>query len=277
MYLRDSEDNELKSCLAICGVPKYLIYSNNGSGRIWRKYALTDTNYLFKQTTPLIFSASSGYINIDIETLAWSGVGTLNPDYLRANEHTDIKGPAITIAVQFGSKWLYLNGTTYEWSDEFHTINYQFDHGNNTKFGKFRALGNWDETMQIDETSGLLVEIPELMIGFVSVYVYHEVNAFTDQPYASGMFDVMLSKLDVKYIPLKEELRTDRSENTYATDTSQAFRDELAVSVDLASYANNTKLATMIWDDSTTPAKLITLGSATVRPEVDLLNRLAAY
>jgi hypothetical protein len=33
----------------------------------------------------------------------------------------------------------------------------------------------------------------------------------------------------------------------------------------------------MIWNDSTTPAKLISLGGATVRPEVDLLNRLATY
>jgi hypothetical protein len=34
----------------------------------------------------------------------------------------------------------------------------------------------------------------------------------------------------------------------------------------------------MLWEsDGTTPVKLLTLGAATIRPEVDLLNRLAAY
>lgn len=277
MYLRDSEDEELKSCLAICGVPQKLIWATGPTQvRLWTKYALTDSNYLFKQKTPLIFAATSGYLNIDIETLAWSGVGMLNPSYVSGNSTID--GPAITIAVQFGSKWLYKNGTTYEWSDEFHTINYKFDPGNNTKFGKFKAAGNWSSDMPIDEVGGLLVEIPELMIGFVSVYVYHEINACTDQPYASGMFDVVLSKLDVSYIPLPEELRTDRSENVYATETSQAFRDELSLGVDLASYANNTKLATMVWEsDGVTPVKLMTLDGASVRPEVNLLNRIASF
>ena len=84
--------------------------------------------------------------------------------------------------------------------------------------------------------------------------------------------------MEVKYVKPKEELLTDRSENVYATETSQAFRDELSLGVDLASYANNTKLATMVWEsDGVTPVKLMTLDGASVRPEVNLLNRLAAY
>lgn len=278
MYLRDSEDNELKSCLAICGNPQKLIWYGgyNPQGRIWNKFALTADNYLFKQTTPLIFSASSGYLNIDIETIAWTGVGGINPDYLAANSAID--GPSVMIAVRFGSKWIYKDGDTYAWSDEFHTINYKFDPQSKTKFGKFKAVGNWDADMPIDEVGGLLVEIPELMVGFVSVQIYHEVNAFTDMPYTSSLFDVIISKLDVSYIPLPEELRTDRSENTYATETSQAFRDELSLGVDLASYANNTKLATMVWEsDGVTPVKLMTLDGASVRPEVNLLNRIASF
>lgn len=279
MYLRDTEDNELKSCLAICGVPKRLIWSGgyNPQGRVWRKFTLTDSNYVFKQTTPLIFSASSGYLNIDIETLAWSGVGMLNPDCPVNNKDLNEPGPSITIAVRLGSKWLYQDGDTYTWDDEFHTINYAFNRGNNTKFGKFKPVGNWSSDMPIDEKDGLLVEISEPMTGMLSVYVYHEVNAYTDQPYVSGMFDVMISKMDVSYIPLPEELRTDRSENVYATETGQAFRDDVSTNLDIASDANNTKLATMLWSDGTTPIKLLTLGGSSIRPEVALLNRMAEY
>ena len=134
--------------------------------------------------------------------------------------------------------------------------------------------------MGIDEADGLFFNIPSLMVGRVEVYVYHEMDCIHGgDSYTNTYpaFEAFISKLDLTYVPLNEELRTDRSENVYATETSQAFRDELSVDCDLASYANNTTLATMLWDDSTTPAKLITLGGASVRPEVDLLNRLAAY
>ena len=92
------------------------------------------------------------------------------------------------------------------------------------------------------------------------------------------MFDVFINKLDVEYVPLKKELLTDRSENVYAQNLSTYFRDEIETGVEIATDANNTKLATMLWEsDGTTPVKLLTLGTATIRPEVDLLNRLATY
>ena len=270
-WWRDKE-GELRSGLMVCGVPQSLLYSYNPiSGRSWSKYALTSSNYLFRQRTPLIFSASKGYLRLDVNTLAWSRADGKMP----ALVYGETMSPTLTMAVQFGNKWLYKTGNSYTWDSNFHTIDLPLE--KKTTDGELKTIGNWDESMGVDESEGIFIKIPNLMTGVVSVYVYPYVNAICLDPYTNAMFDVFISKLDLTYVPLNEELRTDRSENVYATETSQAFRDELSVDCDLASYANNTKLATMLWNDSTIPAKLITLGGASVRPEVDLLNRLAAY
>lgn len=266
------KDGELRSGLMVCGVPKYLLWSYNPvQGRSWSKYALTSSNYLFRQRTPLIFSASKGYLKLDVNTLAWSRADGKMP----ALVYGALRSPTLTMAVQFGNYWLYQSGNSYTWDTTFHTIDFPLE--KNTTDGELKTISNWDESMGVDESEGIFIKIPNLMTGVVSVYVYPYVDALCADPYTNSMFDVFISKLDLTYVPLNEELRTDRSENVYATETSQAFRDELSVDCDLASYANNTKLATMLWNDSTTPAKLITLGGASVRPEVDLLNRLAAY
>lgn len=270
-WWRDRE-NELQSGLMICGVPKYLLWSNTPvQGRTWNKYAMTADNYLFRQRTPLIFAATKGYLKIDINTLAWSNAPGTMPSIV----YGTTQYPTLTIALQFGNKWAYKDGDTYKWSSSFQTIDFPLEHKQTNDV--LKTLGNWSESMGVEESDGIFIEIPEFMVGIVSIRVYPFVNAICADPYTNSMFDVFISKLDLEYVPLKEELRTDRSENVYATETSQAFRDELSVDCDLASYANNTKLATMIWNDSTTPAKLISLGGSTVRPEADLLNRLATY
>ena len=117
------------------------------------------------------------------------------------------------------------------------------------------------------------------MTGEVYVYVYPKL---TGMPWNGGygsleVFMMLIKTLDVEYVSINEELRTDRSENSYVRETSKAFRDTLDLSLDLASDANNLKQASLLWNNATTPAKLITLNGQSIRPEVDLLNRLAAY
>ena len=271
-WWRDRE-NELQSGLMICGVPKHLYFASGPvQGRIWNKYALTADNYLFRQRTPLIFAATKGFIKIDINTLAWSNAPGTMPSIV----YGETVYPTLTIALQLGNKWAYKDGDTYKWSSTFQTIDFPLEHKATNDV--LKTLGNWDESMGIDEQEGIFIEIPEFMVGIVSIRVYPFVDAICKDPYDNSMFDVFINKMDVEYVPLKEELLTDRSENVYATETSQAFRDELSLGVDLASYANNTKLATIVWEsDGVTPVKLMTLDGASVRPEVNLLNRLASF
>ncbi|MBQ6764047.1 MAG: hypothetical protein IJP45_02555 [Paludibacteraceae bacterium] len=260
-------DNELQSGLMICGIPKYLYWSVTPiQGRSWTKFALTDSNYLFRQLSPMLFSAAKGYFKINIEVPMWRDA--------YGYKFTPYQNPALTIALKFGNKWLAQSGSTYSWSSSFTTIQVSI----NKSDGKI--VGNWTESMGVEESKGLFVPISSFMIGQVAVYVYHEMDCIHGGDYYSDTtpaFEALISKLDVEYVPPKEELRTDRSENVYADETGQAFKDELSVDVELASYANNTKLATMIWSDSTTPAKVLSLGGSSVRPEAALLQRLKTY
>jgi len=271
-WWRDKE-GELQSGLMVCGVPKNLYWSFNPiQGRLWNKYTLTEDNYVFRQQTPLIFAATKGYIKININTLAWSNApGTMPSIVYGATVY-----PKLTVAIQFGRYWAYLAGNQYSWDGSFRTIDFPLEHKATDEILKTES--NWSSDMGIDEDEGIFIEIPSFMVGFIKVYVYPFIDALCADPYTNGMFDVFITKLDVDYVPPKGELITDRSENVYLKDLGTAFRDEIDVDVELASDANNSKLATMLWEsDGITPVKLLTLGSSTQRPEVNLLDRLADY
>lgn len=267
-------NNDLQSGLMICGIPKYLYWSFNPIQSLgWTRFALTESNYLYKQSTPLKFAASSGFLKIDVNTLAWSNApGTMPSIVYGATVY-----PTITMAVKFGNKWAHYDSQTllYTWEDTFQAFEFPLEHKTTNEI--LRTKSNWNENLGIDEDEGRYFPIPSFMVGIVTVYLFHEVNALCADPYTNAMFDVFITKLDVEYVPPKRELHSDRSENTYAEDTGKTFKDELTYDTDLATYANNTKLATMVWDDSTTPAKLLSLNGANVRPEVDLLGRLKSY
>lgn len=269
-YWRD-DDDVLRSGLMLCGAPKYLWWSYNpAQGRAWRKFALTADNWVYRQSSPLIFAAGSGYLKINIHTLRWWGA-----DHLSRMVYGALVYPTLTIALKFGDKWAYLDGSDYAWSDTFHTIEYPLEH--ETTNGELGPESNWNESMGIDESEGLFIKIPSYMVGFVSVYLYHEVNALCADPFTNAMFDVLIDQLDIDYLPLEKELQTSRSENRYMSDTGMNFRDEISVNLNIASFANNNLLATMIWDNAQSPAKLVSLGARSVRPEKDLLRRMKNY
>ena len=267
-WWRDAGGN-LQSGLMICGVPKYLIYTDLGQGRVWNKFALTSSNYLFKQTTPLNFATSKGFLKIDLRTLAFAGVEKMNQT-LYGNVY-----PYVTVALQFGDVWAFQTSGTFGWDTTFHTMDLPLDR--TTSAGEHKLISNWDESMGVKEEDGIYIPIHAAKTGPVSIYLFHEVYGCCADPYWHCMFDMFINKLDVDYVPLEEELNTDRSENAYVKETSKNFRDTLDVTLDLASDANNIKQASLIWNNQTTPAKLISLGGQSVRPEVDLLNRMATY
>ena len=160
-------------------------------GRIWNKYALTSSNYLFKQRTPLIFAAAKGYLKIDINTLAWSNA----PGTMPSINYGATLYPTLTIALQFGDKWAYKDGDDYLWSSTFHTIDFPLEHKTTNEV--LKTFSNWNEDMDVDKVDGLFIKIPEFMVGFVTIYVYHEVDAICLDPYTNSMFDVFINKMDV--------------------------------------------------------------------------------
>lgn len=279
-WWRDKED-ELKSGLMLCGNPKRLYVAMTPlQMRPWTKFALTANNYIFKQKTPLIFAASDGFLRINMETLAWSDTKGEMPAWVYG-AYGGVQ-PTLTIALSIGNMYAYYDQDTdsYLWDNQFHTIAFPFERKNTDEL--LKTDGNWNEDMGVDEQDGIYIKIPSLMVGIVSIRFYHELDAIGAyavgvDDYAAPMFNVFIPTMDVDYVPLPKELRTDRSENVYADETGKAFRDEIESGLDIATDAYNTKLATMLWSDSETPIRLLTINGNSIRPEVDLLNRMKSY
>ena len=231
------------------------------------------SNYVFKQMFWGVFSAPSGYIRLNVNTL-WQYVPPQTEGTLIGDKYHD----QVWLAIKFGNKWIYKDGTTYKWGSSFNFIRVGVSKGQDDEL--FTTDGNWDSSMNVDEGEGLYFPITSIMIGEVSVYIYPKSwSQGIDIDYSIYHFGTFITKLDIDYVPLinNERPLTDRSENIYSQSTSKYFRDTLDLSLDLASDANNLKQASLLWNNATTPAKLITLNGQSIRPEVDLLNRLAAY
>lgn len=277
-----NQQDELVSGLMVCGIPKYLIWSVSPvQGYKWTKFAHTQYNYTFKQSSPMVFSAMFGFLSLDV-TLApilWDGLGykaqrsvdgTYQPGWYQAYT------PSITMAIQIGNKWVKradVNTTAiYSITDEFTTFKLDLNYDGTTK-------KNYESIMGVEKAEGIMIPFAKQLTGVVTVYVYPEMEAAVyDGEVSSAPFDFLIRQLKLEYIPVRGELLSDRSENAYTIDTGNAFKDEANIGLMLSSNANNNKLATMIYDSSAKPVSLITLGSNTsVRPEVDLLHRMKDY
>ena len=84
--------------------------------------------------------------------------------------------------------------------------------------------------------------------------------------------------MDMSYEVEEDPNLTNRSENHYFRLLGTNFRDEISINTYLASNLNNQLSPSIIMEDSHTPMTELSYGtSGRRRPEVDLLNRLAAY
>ena len=279
-FWRDQQ-GELVSGLMVCGIPKYLFWSiNPPQGYKWTKFAHTKDNYTFKQSSPMVFSTGGGFLSLDV-TLApilWDGQGykaerlvgeTYQPGWYQAYQ------PSITMAIQIGNKWVTrvdAGGlTVYGITNEFTTFALDLNYDGTTK-------KNYDTITGVAKAEGIMIPILQQVTGVVTVYVYPEMDAIVNGYMANSPFDFIIRQLKVEFIPVEGELLSDRSENAYTIETGKAFKDVAEISLALSSDAKNNKLATMIYDSSAKPVSLIYLGgSASTRPEIDLLHRMKDY
>ena len=87
----------------------------------------------------------------------------------------------------------------------------------------------------------------------------------------------LLSALEVTYEPYNTQLKNSESSNNYFRILGTNFRDEVRIQSGIASSLNNNLSPSLIMTDEDTPASTIEIDGDDVRPELDLLNRLAAY
>lgn len=279
-FWRDQQ-GELISGLMVCGIPKYLFWSITPiQGYKWTKFAHTKDNYTFKQSSPMVFSTGGGFLSLDV-TLApilWDGQGykaqrlegeTYQPGWYQSYQ------PSITMAIQIGNKWVTRADaggiTIYGLTNSFTTFALDLNYDGTTK-------KNYDTITGVAKAEGIMIPILQQVTGVVTVYVYPEMAAVVAGQVTNSPFDFIIRQLKLEFIPVEGELLSDRSENAYTIETGKAFKDVAEISLALSSDAKNNKLATMIYDSSAKPVSLIYLGgSASTRPEIDLLHRMKDY
>ena len=95
------------------------------------------------------------------------------------------------------------------------------------------------------------------------------------------MYDVFITQFDISFSPNVTGIDSDRSENHYFRLLGTNFRDEISIGTELASTLNNQPSPSLIMNSETEAMTELNYGTTQApdmrRPEVDLLNRLAAY
>lgn len=275
-FWRD-QAGDLMSGLILCGCPKFLLYQINPvSGYSWSKFTLTNDNYIFKQSSPLPILVKNGYIRLqlNIAPVVWNGYGlpkwqndsdTYSPGWYRAYT------PSLTIAIQVGDKWVSRSGSSYSIGDTFTTFSLDLNYDGTAKSNFTTEIGG---LIGVETEDGLYIPVTTECRGNISLYIYHEIDGVVNGTTWTAPFEVIVKSFNLDYFPLISELRTNRSENNYIIDTGSNFSEDLDLSLDIASYANNNKLATIIYESGGIPTSTMYFDDEKIRPEVFLLNRM---
>lgn len=220
---------------------------------------------LFKLYNILYFSAADGYIVINMNALIFASGDSV----LLVDESSSTILNTIFISLCIGDK--YWNGTS--WQDGEATFKVYIDKG--------KIEGNYDPSMDIEETEGYLIPISARMVGEVKLTIYSLIagsyidETGTMQDYATDLF---ITTLSVGYTYNHDELDTDRPANHYYRLLGLNFSEEVSVSTDLASDLNNRPSPAILMNSETEPMTTLHYADGTdERPERHLLDRLATY
>lgn len=88
---------------------------------------------------------------------------------------------------------------------------------------------------------------------------------------------VLLTKIEVSYEASSSAFLSSDTENNYFRLLRTNFRDKIDISTNIATDLFNNMSPSLVMNDETTPASTILINGENIKPEVDLLNRLAAY
>jgi len=149
---------------------------------------------------------------------------------------------------------------------------------------KYYNGSSWQSQRVIEQNpqSGMDYELEININSYMSGNVNFEIMGCT---YGQGgilTLAALIDSIELSYEPGTAYLEKEDSENTYFQKLSTNFRDEISTNVDFASWMNNHPSPSLIMDTTTQPMTLLAYDITTsftfgMRPEVDLLNRLASY
>ena len=153
--------------------------------------------------------------------------------------------------------------------------------------------GNWNPSMDIDETDGYLIPnwytengVKKRVMGRVTLRIYPETridNIFSAQR-SSFLCNIFFEELSFDYIMVRSVKLSDRGENNYRRTINTEFKEDVEISTDIASWFNNNPSPSLLYnEDQQTPMKTLpylTADGETMidqRPEMNLLDRMQAY
>lgn len=174
--------------------------------------------------------------------------------------------------LQFGS--LYWNGAAWQSTKCAFNINSKADDA-------FEFEDTWTATMDISQVDGYVLPLPS---GNSNRYGEVKLSLLIpahDGP-TNNCFEVFFKSLELEYIPSRSIFQNERTENCYYKMLGTNFRDEISVSVDIATDANNNPSPTLLRDSNKNTIKSIVYANSAsenvrMRPETDLRDRLTAY
>ena len=224
-------------------------------GPVWQQH--TAYTPIFQMKGVQVFAAyESGYINLmaQVKKIFNSlGVG--------------IDNTQLQVSLKVGE----YNWTGSAWSNTNMTPFFiEFDNDG-------KIVGNWNDQMGIDEVDGLLMPIDETITGEIVLSIYAETKRGATGNPRQMTFGMFFSDLDVSFIPRKDVNRTERDNNTYYQELETNFREDMSISPSIASWLHNAPSPSLLFNANNTPLQLLSYTGGNQRPEVDLLNRLAAY
>ena len=166
----------------------------------------------------------------------------------------------VEMKLRFGTK--YWNGSAWQTTDAFFTADFS-------------------QHVEEDQEPGeyiLNIPITDQLQGTVSIEVRGAVRGGTSTPqYYQPFYDLLLYELNLEHEEPEYITESDHKDNHYYRGLDTNYRDEISIDTELASDLNNRPSPSLVMDDANTPMKFLFYGGVPIRPEVDLLNRLASY
>ena len=177
----------------------------------------------------------------------------------------DFTGKAY-MKLRFGNK--YWNGSGWQSAETFFEADFDNDAEETEEPGEYILNIPITNTL----TGSVTMEIGGGVRGGLQRTAYYQPD-----------YDLLLLEFSLEHVEAEYVAKNERSENKYFRLLGGNFRDEISVGTDLASTLNNRPSPSLVMQDLVTSMRymnyIIAANGTTEprRPEVDLLNRLAAY
>lgn len=179
--------------------------------------------------------------------------------------------PYIELTLRFGSK--YWNGSV--WTTSPASFFPQFDGP------AFKS--NWNENMGLDKQSGIYIPLDGTMSGEIELSINGRNRSDKNGEYLvrPSLYAILWKDLKIAYVRTNDMAKRQDNANYYYELLGTNFRDEETVRSELATDMNNHESDHIVKLSRAVPLQTMTYnyisGSQSVRPELDLLARLAKF